>query len=260
MIEVSLVRGLPVKAGVWASAIVKIQIPVDRSARLADTGVGIEIDLFVFDRFPDPLNKNIVAPRAFAVHADGYGIVQQHTGEGCAGKLVFLIGDEDVRPAVFGQSLLNRFDAERRLHRDRQPPGQNPAAKPVDHGSEIDKTAMPSRCSISRNIRLPMKGYSRCSSSMRRMTPKSPGRHRPGYDPAPADVQGLRLARDGQIVRTVDHRFALGNSPALPSAPSKKSFSSVSSPILACSAFKSTGAASPPGAAEPNTPAAPSSN
>jgi hypothetical protein len=35
-------------------------------------------------------------------------------------------------------------------------------------------------------------------------------------------------------VFTVDHRFALSN-PALVSAPSKKSFSSVSSPILAWS-------------------------
>src|SRR5260370_4083363 len=44
---------------------------------------------------------------------------------------------------------------------------------------------------------------------------------------------------DGQIVRGLDHRFALSK-PALPSAPSKKSFSSVSSPILACSDFTST--------------------
>jgi hypothetical protein len=34
-------------------------------------------------------------------------------------------------------------------------------------------------------------------------------------------------------VLTVDHRFAL-RSPALPSAPDKKSFSSINSPILAC--------------------------
>jgi len=40
----------------------------------------------------------------------------------------------------------------------------------------------------------------------------------------------------------VDHRLALGN-PALPSAASKKSFSSVSSPILACSALMSTAGA-----------------
>ena len=40
-------------------------------------------------------------------------------------------------------------------------------------------------------------------------------------------------------MRAVDHRFALGK-PALPSAPAKKSFSSVSSPILAWSTVRST--------------------
>src|SRR5260370_30775584 len=59
-------------------------------------------------------------------------------------------------------------------------------------------------------------------------------------DAATADVQSFRLLGDGQIVRGLDHRFALSK-PALPSAPSKKSFSSVSSPILACSDFTSTG-------------------
>src|SRR3954465_8210144 len=58
-------------------------------------------------------------------------------------------------------------------------------------------------------------------------------------DAATADAQNLRLPSDRQIVLTVDHRFALSN-PALVSAPSKKSFSNVSSPILACSDFTST--------------------
>src|ERR1700722_4759946 len=87
-------------------------------------------------------------------------------------------------------------------------------------------------------------------------------RHRPRQvvDAATTDVQSLRLLGDRKIVCTVDHRFAL-NSPALVSAPSKKSFSSVSSPILACSDFTSTAgcAASlpPPG---PKTSAAPPSS
>ena len=51
-------------------------------------------------------------------------------------------------------------------------------------------------------------------------------------DAAAADVQNLCLTGDGKIVAAVDHRFAL-NMPALMSAPSKKSFSSASSPILA---------------------------
>ena len=73
------------------------------------------------------------------------------------------------------------------------------------------------------------------------MIARSAVRHRPRQvvDAAAADVQNLRLLGDRQIVLTVDHRFALSN-PALVSAPSKKSFSSVSSPILACSDFTST--------------------
>src|SRR3954454_21122806 len=85
-------------------------------------------------------------------------------------------------------------------------------------------------------------------------------RHRARQVVATADAQNLRLLGDRQIVLTVDHRFALSN-PALVSAPSKKSFSSVSSPILACSDFTSTAAGAaplpPPG---PNTSAAPPSS
>src|SRR6185503_18830330 len=86
-------------------------------------------------------------------------------------------------------------------------------------------------------------------------------RHRPRQivDAAPADVQHLGLPGDRQIVLTVDHRFALSN-PALVSAPSKKSFSSVSSPIFACSNFTSTAGAVGALLPEPNTSAAPPSS
>src|SRR5205085_7146204 len=81
---------------------------------------------------------------------------------------------------------------------------------------------------------------------------------RPVIDAAPADTQHPRLPRDRQIVGTIDHRFALSK-PALPSAPSKKSFSCVSSPIFAWSDLMSTrGASESERASDPNTPAAPS--
>src|ERR1700688_2721551 len=76
---------------------------------------------------------------------------------------------------------------------------------------------------------------------------------------ATADVQNFRLFGDRQIVLTVNHRFALSN-PALVSAPSKKSFSSVSSPILACSDFTSTAGAAVAGLPAPNTSEAPPSS
>src|SRR6186713_31820 len=82
---------------------------------------------------------------------------------------------------------------------------------------------------------------------------------RQAVDAAPADVQRLRLAGDGQRVRPVDHRLALSR-PALLSAPSKKSFARVSSPILARRVLTSTGGGAPGvvRASAPNTPAAPS--
>jgi hypothetical protein len=69
-----------------------------------------------------------------------------------------------------------------------------------------------------------------------------------------------RLLRDRQIVLAVDHRFALSK-PALVSAPSKNSFSSVSSPSFACNDFTSTAAdAAPLPPPEPKTSAAPPSS
>src|SRR5450631_1116467 len=85
-------------------------------------------------------------------------------------------------------------------------------------------------------------------------------RARQVIDAAATDLQNLRLLRDRQIVLAVDHRFAL-NSPALVSAPSKKSFSSVNSPILAWRVLTSTvDVAASALASLPKTPTAPSSN
>jgi len=71
--------------------------------------------------------------------------------------------------------------------------------------------------------------------------------------------QNLSLPGNRQVVLAVDHRFALSK-PALVSAPSKKSFSSVNSPILACSDFTSIAGAAGAMLPEPKTPEAPPSN
>src|ERR1019366_337551 len=76
---------------------------------------------------------------------------------------------------------------------------------------------------------------------------------------AAADAQDHGLLLDGKIVLGVDHRFTL-SSPALVSAPSKKSFSSVRAPILACRVLRSTVAPGSAFASPPKTPTAPSSN
>ena len=83
-------------------------------------------------------------------------------------------------------------------------------------------------------------------------TPASAGSRR-----STARAQELALPNDWQGMGSVDHRFALSN-PALMSAPSKKSFSSASCPILAWRTLRS--GVSDVGFVPPNTSAARASN
>src|SRR5271166_1418408 len=83
-------------------------------------------------------------------------------------------------------------------------------------------------------------------------------RRRPRFviEAAAAQPQQFRLPRQRQVMASVDHRLALSR-PALLSAPDKKSFSKVSSPILAWRVFRSTdGVASVTAPPEPNSPEA----
>ncbi len=49
--------------------------------------VGLEVDFFVFDRTPEPLNEHLVAPRALAIHRDVDLSLLQHRREVDGGKL-----------------------------------------------------------------------------------------------------------------------------------------------------------------------------
>src|SRR3954464_15727234 len=66
----------------------------DRSLGFCNTVVGPKVDLFVFDRAPNPLDEDVVAPGAFAVPADRNGVVPQQTGDRDAGELATLVGIE----------------------------------------------------------------------------------------------------------------------------------------------------------------------
>src|ERR1700730_2340793 len=321
--EVGLIGRGAVKARVWTPAIIKVQVAADRSASLGYAFVGPQIHLLVFDAAPQALDKHVVPPSSFTVHADRNAVAGQHTGEGRASELRTLVGIEDVRLAVTSQSILQRLDAERRLHGDRYAPRQHATAEPVEHNGQIDKAAChrdvgdvhrphlvrsdnlhPTqqiwvdlvaglrlrrpRTAIERLYPHPLhqrlymttadlaplgsRRSARHPGTSKRLLQMQPVetphdrkvgfRHRARQivDAATADVQSFRLLGNGQVMRGLDHRFALSK-PALPTAPSKKSFSSVSSPILACSDFTSTAGCPaplpPPG---PKTSAAPSSS
>lgn len=71
----------------WASAILEGQISADASSGLGHCLVGVEIDLLVFDRPPEPLDEDIVPPSSFAIHRDGDFSFLQHGGEVDGGEL-----------------------------------------------------------------------------------------------------------------------------------------------------------------------------
>src|SRR5712664_4613585 len=115
------------------AAIVEVEIPTNRASRLTDGFVGSQIDLLIFDALPQPLNEHVVSPSSFAIHADSDAVVGEDASKGRTGELRALVGVEDCRLAVTCESILQSLDTEGRLHRDRQPPGQNATCRPVEH-------------------------------------------------------------------------------------------------------------------------------
>src|SRR6476619_2142504 len=120
----------------WAPAVIKVEIAADRCTGITDAVIGPQIHLLVFDASPQTLDEDIVAPGAFAVHADGDTGLDQSASE-----LTSLVGVEDVRLAVASESILQRLDAERRLHGDRYARRQHAAAEPIEHDGKIDEAA-----------------------------------------------------------------------------------------------------------------------
>ena len=49
----------------WSSPVVEVEIATDRDSRLGDRFVGSQIDLLVFDAFPQPLNEHSQGWRTF---------------------------------------------------------------------------------------------------------------------------------------------------------------------------------------------------
>ena len=67
----------------------------------------MQINLFVFDRFPQPLDKYVVAPAAFAVHAYLDSMRCQRVDERRAGELAALVGIHDLGHPVFADRASN---------------------------------------------------------------------------------------------------------------------------------------------------------
>jgi hypothetical protein len=63
---------------------------------LGDHLIVVEIDLLVFDRPPQPLDKDVIKDAATAIHADPNIVFLKPPGKLIAGKLTPLINVEDL--------------------------------------------------------------------------------------------------------------------------------------------------------------------
>ena len=107
----------------------------------------MQIDTFILQGPPKPLDHSMINPAAFTVHTDLYLCGTQNAYPVTTDELAALVGIEYLRRTMRGQHLLQGLDAEVCIHAVRQPPRQNLTTVPVHNCHEVQKAA------LHRNIR-----------------------------------------------------------------------------------------------------------
>ena len=132
--------------------VVPVEPPSQILGKLGSVFIGLQVDSLVFQGTPEPFDENIVLEPALAVHADLDVPDLEDGGKFLAGKLAPLVSVENVRGAVFEQSLFERLNAEAGIQCVGQPPGQDLPGGPVHDGNQVHEA--PSHGDIG-NIRCP---------------------------------------------------------------------------------------------------------
>src|SRR5947209_4033625 len=99
--------------------VVKAEIAFDARPRFRDRGVVFQVYLLVFERPPQPLDKDVVHTAPATVHANGNLSGLQFANEFLTGKLRPLVTVEDLGLAP-AKSALQRFDTEVEFQGQRQ--------------------------------------------------------------------------------------------------------------------------------------------
>lgn len=98
---------------------------------------GMQVYTFIFQAPPQPFHKHVIHPPALPIHGNLDPVVLQDRGKFTRRKLRALIRIEYVRHAIQGQRLLQRFQAEMRIHRIGQAPGEHFATLPIHNRHQI---------------------------------------------------------------------------------------------------------------------------
>lgn len=77
---------------------------------------GMQIDAFIFQGKPQPLNHDVVPPAPFAVHGDAHVSLFQDIGERIAVELAAVVGIKDLWLTQAGQGFFELIHAEVGIH------------------------------------------------------------------------------------------------------------------------------------------------
>jgi hypothetical protein len=100
-------------------------------------GKGVQVEVVVLHRPPQPLDEDIVLHPAATVHADAHCVSFKHLGEGAAGELSALVRVEDLRGAKAPQRFLQRLNTKVAVQRIGKPESEHLSAGPVHDGHQI---------------------------------------------------------------------------------------------------------------------------
>ena len=122
-------------------AIMETEISSQSINRLRHGLVVIQINLFVFDASPEPLNEDIVQCAAAAVHADPDLALFENSGKSIARELRALISVEDLWATQLKGSI-ERAQAKVVLHRRGNVPTEHIARVPINDRDQVDEAGM----------------------------------------------------------------------------------------------------------------------
>ena len=124
-----------------SASVVEVEVSGQRLPGIADRFVAVQVDFFVFDRFPESFHKDVISPTTLAVHADLNLVLMKNADKVRTRELAALVGVHDLGRAIFHDGFLQRVDARVGRQAIGQPPAQHLARGPVKHGAQIHKAA-----------------------------------------------------------------------------------------------------------------------
>src|SRR5262249_59738787 len=119
-------------------AIIELEVAFQTPHRVIDRLVVLDVNVFILDRTPQPLDEHVVQRPASSVHADSYSSTLQLADELGAGELRALVAVEDLGLSL-SKCPVQRRQAEPSLQGDRHFPTQHVSAEPIHDRYQVHK-------------------------------------------------------------------------------------------------------------------------